>query len=197
MFFGVLALFGIVHCRLALRFFFRDPMGLLIVALSGHGFRCTSLVVTVQLGLRCWDDFGRGLVLSGCVTLSILFSLSFTLLNRLIDRWHKQTHDEASSRAKDVTWEELIEDAVTCSPVSIEGAIERAIWGKVQRFESYRTDLDQWSTYVDTTDYFLGWLSWNRGISSITIWNDDPDTTTDSITLLLRKAADDWEEPPF
>lgn len=100
-------------------------------------------------------------------------------------------------RTKGTTWEQLIDDAVTRGPVSIEGALERAIWGKVQRFETYRMDAQKLGELVETKNYLCGWLSWNRGISNPSLWNDDPDTTSELAVLLLRQAADAWEEPPF
>ncbi|MGW2954825.1 DUF6197 family protein [Streptomyces eurythermus] len=100
-------------------------------------------------------------------------------------------------RTKGVPWEQLIDDAVTCAPVSIEGALERAIWGKVQRFESFRIDSDKLIALIETRNYLSEWLSWNRGITSLTAWNDDPDTTAETVTLVLREAADEWMEPPF
>ncbi|WP_444544845.1 DUF6197 family protein [Streptomyces alanosinicus] len=57
--------------------------------------------------------------------------------------------------------------------------------------------LDKWADYINTMNYLLGWLSWNRGITNLGSWNDDPDTTAETVVLLLRKAADDWMDPPF
>ncbi|WP_369362990.1 hypothetical protein AB5L52_06770 [Streptomyces sp. CG4] len=100
-------------------------------------------------------------------------------------------------RTKGTTWEQLIENAVACAPASVEGVMGRAIWGKVKRFDSFPMDMDKLADYVNASTYLLGWLSWNRGITSLTAWNDDPDTTAETVILLLRKAADDWAEPPF
>ncbi|MEU2829175.1 hypothetical protein ABZ667_10985 [Streptomyces lavendulae] len=100
-------------------------------------------------------------------------------------------------RTGGATWEQLIEDAVTQAPVSVEGAMERAIWGQVQRFDSFRFETGKLAELIETRNYFSDWLTWTHGITNLIAWNDDPDTSSETVTLLLRKAADDWTEPPF
>ncbi|MFJ9643236.1 hypothetical protein [Streptomyces sp. NPDC101206] len=75
--------------------------------------------------------------------------------------------------------------------------MERAIWGKVQRFDSFRFDTLKLAELIETRRYFCDWLTWSRGITDMVAWNDDPGTTSETVALLLRKAADDWTEPPF
>ncbi|MBT2451275.1 hypothetical protein J7F03_30245 [Streptomyces sp. ISL-43] len=100
-------------------------------------------------------------------------------------------------RTGGATWEQLIEDAVTRAPVSVEGAMERAIWGQVQRFDSFRFDTGEFSELIEARNYFCDWLTWTRGITNLSASNDDPDTTPEMLAFLLRTAADDWTEPPF
>ncbi|GGS82865.1 DUF6197 family protein [Streptomyces cinerochromogenes] len=126
------------------------------------------------------------------------------ILRKSADIIERDGHNKGSAfayprlrRSQGVTWEQLIDDAVTCAPVSIEGAMERAIWGKVQRFETFRVDSVGLGELVETRNYFCDWLAWNRGITDLGSWNDDPDTTAETVVLLLRTAADEWTEPPF
>ncbi|MFD5620844.1 hypothetical protein [Streptomyces yangpuensis] len=100
-------------------------------------------------------------------------------------------------RTGGATWEQLIDDAVTRAPVSVEGAMERAIWGKVQRFDSFRFDAEEFAELIETRNYFCDWLIWTHGVTDLSAWNDEAGTTPEMVALVLRKAADDWTEPPF
>ncbi|KPI32441.1 hypothetical protein OV450_6949 [Actinobacteria bacterium OV450] len=83
------------------------------------------------------------------------------------------------------------------APVSVDGALERAIWGKVQRFDTLPYEIGKWTELIETRNYISNWLAWTHGIMNLSTWNDDPDTAPEAVILLLRKAADEWADPPF
>jgi len=116
----------------------------------------------------------------------------------IIDRdGHTQFRSFAWPRPEDVAhdppWIEPVEEAGRSAPVSVVGAIERAIWGTVMEFALSNPNFDEeYDRCLRVQNYFLRWVRRNCAIWDVSSWNDDRDTTAEDVARALRQAARDW-----
>jgi hypothetical protein len=110
---------------------------------------------------------------------------------------HNKFRSFAWPRPEDVAHEpariEPVEEAGRTAPVSVVGAIERAVWGTVMEFALSSPNFDeQYAHFLQTQNYFLRWVRRNCAIWDVSSWNDDRDTTAEDVARALGQAAQDW-----
>ena len=116
----------------------------------------------------------------------------------IIDRdGHNKFRSFAWPRPEGVAHEppliEPVEEAGRSAPVSVVGAIERAVWGTVMEFALSSPNFDeQYARCLQVQNYFLRWVRRNCAIWDVSSWNDDLDTTATDVARALRQAARDW-----
>jgi hypothetical protein len=92
------------------------------------------------------------------------------------------------------SWIDLLQEAGRSAPVSVMGAIERAVWGTAMEFSLSGPHFgEHYDQCLQAQNYFARWVRRNGAVwADAWSWNDDPDVSADDVVRALRQAARDW-----